>query len=277
MGKRGNSRHAGQRGKKAVPPAPVPERSSLTVRCFRGVLITFVLVAFLVGAGIYWPREAPTLVSGLGVDAQCSVTPEVKVNASVVDAKVYRIDLTFGNLRPLECTQIRITVPGTLIGVIQIHMSEISPEELKKARVPFTNFTLSKNIFGQAVLVISAAALNSEPLMIELNIRGLIQDSFEKFRLLIPAAITIHGDSNAFSKARLKLYSIVIPDEFDIVNINPSASSQQRQVRREFLNFDGKEFPEIDILLLDRTRDTWKSVFNVFAAAIWSVIQQPTR
>lgn len=237
------------------------------------VLTGFVPITLLVGAWIYWPREAPSLVPGLNLEAECVTAPEVKMTAQVTDTEVYRIGLNFGDLRQLSCTELKIIAPAELIDVIQLHdikdLSHLSPESMRGARQPFRNFHFTRNALGQPVLDIPAAAmLGSEPFTLELVLRGIIQDTFEKFRLLIPNGVEIDRERRLPIKPHIALYSIAVPSRFDTLDVMPQAVSRKRQMGAEFLFFNAAELSEVDILFLDRMRDTWKTVFNVFAAAV---------
>ena len=191
------------------------------------------------------------------------------MTAQIMDAESYRIGLGFGDLRQLSCTELKITAPADLLGVIQLHdMKDVSPASMREARQPFTDFRLTRNALGQPVLNIPTAALGSEPFNIELALRGVIQDSFEKFRLLIPGGMDIHGEAKLPTKPRIVLYSIVVPSRFDTLEVMPQATARKRQMGFEVLFFNGAEFSEVDILFLDRLRDTWKTIFNIFAAAV---------
>jgi len=110
--------------------------------------------------------------------------------------------------------------------------------------------------------------LGSEPFTLELVLKGIIQDTFEKFRLLIPNGVEIDRERRLSTKPRIALYSIAVPSRFDTLDVMPQAVSRKRQMGAEFLFFNAAELSEVDILFLDRIRDTWKTVFNVFAAAV---------
>jgi len=195
----------------------------------------------------------------------------------------YRIALNFGDLRQLSCTELKIVVPADLVDVTQLHnIRDISPEALRSARRPFNNYYLTRNELQQPVLKIPTAMLGSEPFALELSLSGIIQDSFERFRLLIPKAGHIYGEPKLSTQPRVELGSIAISSRFDMLTSEPHPAFQKREFGPEILFFNA-ELSEINILFLDRVRETWKMIFDVFvlaviasllASAIWSVIQR---
>jgi hypothetical protein len=197
------------------------------------------------------------------------MTPEIRMTAQITGIEAYRIGLDFGDLRRFACTALKIVVPADLINVIQLHnLQAFSPEAMREARRPFTNFRRTRNRLQQPVLHIPTAMLGSEPFMLELLLRGIIQDSFEKFRLLIPKAINIDREPQLSIQPRVMLNSIAVSSQYDTLDVTPQAHSRTRQLGTEILYFNAAEFSEINILFLDRVRDTWKTVFNVFALAV---------
>jgi len=250
-------------------PAPAHTRARRSIHYLKLLLKGFVPVTLLIGAWIYWPRDARPFVPGLGIEAECSMSPEISINAKITDTKAYQIDLDFGDLSRFSCTELKIVVPMDLIDVIQVHdIPDVSPEAMRKARTPFTNFRLHRNSLQQPVLNISTPALGSEPFILELLVRGIISVSFDKFRLLIPKAIDIYGEPKLSIHPRVTIDSIVIPPQFDTLNVTPKVVSRTLQMSWEILSFKSAEFSEINILFLDRARNTLKAVFNAFALAV---------
>jgi hypothetical protein len=260
-----------RRAARIATPPPSASWKRRLARGFRLVLTGFVPLTFLIGVWIYWQPESEShpLVPGLGIEAECAIAPEVKMAARIIDAETYRVTLLFGDLKELSCTELKIRAPTDLLDVIQLHdMKDFSLDSMREARQPFTNFRLTRNALGQPVLNIPVATLGSEPFNIELALRGVIQDSFEKFRLLIPNGMDIQGEPKLSTRPRVVLYSILVPSRFDTLEVMPQSTARKRQMGFEVLFFNAAEFSEVDVLFLDRRRDTWKTIFNIFAAAV---------
>jgi len=238
-------------------------------RFLKAVLRTFVPLTFIAGAWIYWPRNGHPFVPGLGIQAQCSVAPDVNMNAQVIDAVDYRIGLNFGDVGGLGCTQLRIVAPSRLLDVVQLHdVRGFSSESLGNVRRRFTKFALSTNALGQPVLSIPVSAIGPDPFIIELELEGVVQESFEDYRMLIPKALEIDREENLSRTARVLVESVVVPAKFESVDISPPPVKRTRQFGGfELLYFGGIELSEISVLLVDRARKTWKEVFVTFALA----------
>lgn len=250
-------------------PAPASARTRRFVPYLKLLLKGFVPVTVLVGIWIYWPRDARPFVPGLGIEAECAMAPEIKMFAQITDTEAYQIILDFGDLSQFSCTELKIVVPADLISVVQLRdIQGFTPEAMRVARRSFTNFRLTRNVLQQPVLSIPTARLGSKPFALELLLRGIIQDSFEKFRLLIPKGVNIDREPKLSIQPRVALYSIAISSRFDTLDVMPQPTSRRRQLGTEILFFNAAALSEINILFLDRVRDTWKTVFNAFALAV---------
>ena len=248
------------------PPTLVPSPKNI-VYYGKMLLKAFVPLTLLIGIWIYWPRDSRPFVPGIGIEAQCSMVPEIRMTVQVIDDDKYRIALNFGNLSQLGCSQLKIAVPADVINIIQLRgMKNLSAEEIYNSRRPFKDYTLTRTSLHQPILNISTDELRSEPFIIEMTLKGMIPVSFDRFRLLIPTAVVVDGEPK-YSKVRVVLDSILILKKFDTIDVSPPASARKLQFGHEILYFDGVVLSEINILLIDRTLETWKSVFNAFALA----------
>lgn len=267
--KNGKNKLAPQRIQKESTPKPTSFFDKKVVRFLVFLLKSFVPMVVLVGIWIYWPRTTHPFVPGFGIEAECSTTIEVSMAVQIISTDEYRIVLDFGDLNRLGCTRLKIIIPSELISVIRLkNVKNVTEEALKNSRQEFTNFKHTRNTFGQSIVEIPVTMFSKENSMFEFQIKGILAESFEKFRLLLPKTFANNTETKLSGKVRINLASIAIPSQFEILDAIPPASSRLRQLGPEFLYFGGKEMSEINILLIDRSRENWKNIFNIFVLAI---------
>jgi hypothetical protein len=114
-----------------------------------------------------------------------------------------------------------------------------------------------------------------------MRFNGIIQEAFEKFTFLLPNAATtkefteLSADKAVTSnlperpiRIKLKLLSVTVAPEFEVLDVEPSTTKRGRQLGIEFLYFGGGDLSELRVRFLSRTLDLWKTIYNIFALAI---------
>jgi hypothetical protein len=249
----------------------------------------FVPITLLVGGWIYWPSNARPFVPGIGINVDCSTPPKVSLSAMILDLTTYRVNLSFENSD--KCKTIRLTIPPRTrdLTLVRDWQAFPKPEDFNKAvresRITLPILGSTPNVLGQGIVFLDMDAIGRGHFAVEMLVDGLIADSFEKFRLLIPQSVAIDGDTPGMQTVRMTIGTIEVTSEFDILDANP-LNDRRRQIGPEIIYFNEAKFSELNVLLLSRSRDLWKNIYNIFAlaittsviaAAVSSLIQHPPK
>jgi hypothetical protein len=232
----------------------------------------FVPLTLLTGAWIYYPRGASHLMPGIGVSTDCASPPSVSIATTAVDETTYEVHLQIGGLS--ACKMIKLRAPPQSYDFILVRdMADFPPPEqmakaLRDARTPLPIRGNALNVLGQRVLTLDLDAVASASFAVEMRIDGIIADSFEKYRLLIPRSMAIEPSSSATKDVELTIGTVQVLSAFDILDVSPTPIGRRRQFGPEILYFGDSKLSELNVLLLSRQRDLIKNVFNAFALAI---------
>lgn len=232
--------------------------------------IGLITAIILTGVWVYHPREARPLVAGIDVHTNCPTIPETRMSVQILDEEIYAISLSIINIDVSLCKKLEILSPKKLISILEIRsIGDLnSPRDFEKSRYSLPIRNITTNTFMQRVIDIDTSSLDKGPLVIELRIDGIVSDSFEKFRLIIPKSITVGDDTKETHAALINLDSILIPAVFDVLEASPEPTSRMRQLGPEISFFGGEQLSEINVLLVSRTRELWKTIYNIVALAI---------
>jgi hypothetical protein len=196
----------------------------------------------------------------------------VSIAATVADETTYKVHLQFGGLSGCKTIELRAPPQSYDFTLVRDMADFPAPEQMAKAlrdaRTPLPVRGNALNVLGQRVLTLDMDAIAGASFAVEMRVDGIIADSFEKYRLLIPRSMAIEPSSSATKDVQLTIGTVQVLSAFDILDVSPTPIGRRRQFGPEILYFGEAKLSELNMLLLSRWRDLIKNVYNAFALAI---------
>lgn len=149
-------------------------------------------------------------------------------------------------------------------------MSTVTPEIARSTRQSFPSEAVQylQDLFGQTVINIDVTRITEKPVLIEMSILGVREESFELFQIIIPKTAVRIGEDDKLVSLPLELLSFVVSPEFNVTQIEPTPEARRKQMGPEMIFFGRKIFSEVNFTMISRPRELFKTIYTLVALAI---------